>query len=240
MLEPLALLLAAGAAGLGALVQGSVGFGFALVAAPLLVLIDPQFVPGATIVAAGGLAVLATHRTRRGPTDWPGVRWASLGLVPGSLAAGVLLARMSASTVTVTVGVLVLVAVLLSLAGLNVRRTPSRLMAVGAVSGFMGTAATVGGPPIALVYQRDSGPLLRATLARFFLAGTVIAVVVLIPAGRLGWEEFRAGLALLPGVAVGYALSHRLAGVLDHGLTRPAVLALSAVSSVAVLLRELV
>lgn len=240
MLDPQALLLAALAAALGALVQGSVGFGFALVAAPLLTLINPHLVPGAATVASAGLNLMILRRTRGGPTDWGGVRWAGAGLVPGTLAAGVMLAAMSAHLVAVSVGILVLVAVLVSLAGVGVRRAPGTMFSIGVISGFMGTAATVGGPPMALAYQNDPGPVIRATLGRFFMLSTVLTFVVLIPAGRLGVEHVWAGLAMVPGVAVGFALSRRMHGFLDAGWARPAVLALAAASSVAVLIRELI
>ena len=239
MLDPNALVLAAIAVGLGALVQGSVGFGFALVAAPLLTLIDPHFVPGAATVASAGLNLMTLYRTRSGPADWHGVRWACAGLVPGTLAAGAMLAAMSAHLVAVSVGALVLVAVLLSLAGLNVSRNALSMLAVGGLSGFMGTTATVGGPPIALAYQHESGPLIRATLNRFFLVSTVLTVAVLIPAGRLGLEHLWAGLAMLPGVLVGYVAAQSLHGRIDAGWARPAVLTIAAVSSIAVLVREL-
>jgi uncharacterized membrane protein YfcA len=240
VLDPTALVLAAFAVGLGALVQGSVGFGFSLVAAPLLTLIDPHLVPGAATVASAGLNLVTLYRTHRGPADWHGVRWACAGLVPGTLAAGVMLAAMSAQLVAVSVGVLVLVAVLLSLAGLNVSRRAPSMLAVGVLSGFMGTTATVGGPPIALAYQHESGPVIRATLNRFFLVSTVLTVAVLIPAGRLGLEHLWAGLVMLPGVVVGYSIAQRLHGRIDAGWARPAVLTVAAVSSIAVLLRELV
>lgn len=239
MLEPPSLFLAALAVGLGALVQGSVGFGFSLMAAPLLTLIHPELVPGAATVCSGGLNLLTVYRTRGDTADWRGVRWAGAGLLPGTLAAGVMLALMSSHTVAVTVGVMVLVAVLLSLAGLNINRTAVSMLGVGVLSGFMGTASTVGGPPMALAYQNEPGPIIRATLNRFFLVSTVLAGAVLIPAGRLGWEELLTGLALLPGVAIGFVVSRRLHGALDRGWARPAVLTLSAVSATAVLLREL-
>lgn len=41
--------------GVGCALQGAVGFGADLVAAPLLVLIDDRLVPGPTIVATGVL-----------------------------------------------------------------------------------------------------------------------------------------------------------------------------------------
>lgn len=239
MPSPTTLALAAVAAGLGALVQGSVGFGFALVAAPLLTLIDPGLVPGSLTVASAGLGIANVVRTRDGSADWQGMRWAMAGLVPGTIAAGAMLAAISEHLVAVGVGALVLVAVLMSLAGLHVRKTPPAMLAVGVAAGFMGTAAAVSGPPIALAYQRDPGPVIRSTLARFFLAGTALAAAALVPAGRLGVPELWAGLALLPGVALGFALSRGLLRFLDRGWARPAVLAVAAASAVAVLLREL-
>jgi uncharacterized membrane protein YfcA len=240
VLDPLSLVLAALAAAIGALVQGSVGFGFSLVAAPLLTLIFPGLVPGPATVASAALNLMTLYRTRGGPADWRGVRWAGLGLIPGTLAAGVMLAAMSAQLLAVTVGVLVLLAVLVSLTGVQVRRNPPSLLAIGTVSGFMGTIATVGGPAMALAYQHDSGPVIRATLNRFFLAGTIIAMAVLIPAGHLDREHVLAGLAMVPGVAVGYLVAQRLHRRIDAGWARPAVLTVAAVSSIAVLVRELV
>lgn len=240
MLEPLSLVLAALAAAAGSLVQGSVGFGFSLIAAPLLTLINPGLVPGPATVASAALNVLTLYRTRGGPADWRGVRWAGVGLIPGTLAAGLMLAAMSAHLVAVTVGVLVLLAVAVSLAGFRVRRNAPSLLAIGTVSGFMGTVATVGGPAMALAYQHDSGPVIRATLNRFFLLGTVIAIAVLVPAGHLDRTHLLAGLAMVPGVVVGFLFAQRLHERIDAGWARPAVLVVSAVSSVAVLVRELV
>lgn len=239
MLEPLSLVLAALAAAAGSLVQGSVGFGFSLIAAPLLALLNPGLVPGPATVASAALNLMTLYRTRGGPTDWKGVRWAGAGLVPGTVAAGVMLAAMTAQFVVVAVGILVLVAVLVSAAGAGVRRNAWSMLTIGVVSGFMGTVATVGGPAMALAYQREPGPVIRATLNRFFLLGTVITVVVLVPAGKLSAEHLVAGLAMVPGVGIGFLAAQRLHDRVDAGWTRPAVLFVSAVSSIAVLVREL-
>ena len=52
---------------LGAMLQGSIGFGLNVVGAPLLVLIDTRFVPGPTLVAALVLTLLVGVR-ERGPS----------------------------------------------------------------------------------------------------------------------------------------------------------------------------
>ena len=65
------------------------------------------------------------------------------------------------------------------MAGVRVRPNEHSLSVAGVLSGFMGTTAAVTGPPVALVYQRLPGPALRATMARFFLAASVLTIVVL-------------------------------------------------------------
>lgn len=222
----------------GSIVQGAVGFGYALVSAPLLVLIDPNLVPAPATVGAAAVGVLNAYRNRR-PVDYRGIGWASVGVVPGTILAGVVLAQASAGSLAVLVGILVLLAVAVSLAGLQVSRSPKVMASAGAISGFMGTTATIGGPPIALVYQRESGPYIRSTLARFFLVATAFAVVAQVWSGRLGVDELWAGLALYPGILAGFLLSRPLLPVLDAGWTRGAVLTVAAGSSLVVLLREL-
>ena len=97
----------------------------------------------------------------------------------------------------------------------------------------------IGGPPVALLYQHDSGPTLRATLPRYFLAGGAITGVTLIAVGKLGREELLLSLVLVPGMLVGLLGSGWLAGHVDRRTARPFVLVLSVAAAVSVLLKEL-
>jgi hypothetical protein len=103
----------------------------------------------------------------------------------------------------------------------------------------MGTIAAIGGPPVALLYQHDRGPTLRATLPRYFLAGGVLALIALVPVGRLGRTELLDSLVLLPGVIVGFSASGWLAAHVDRRSARPWVLGLSTLAALTVLAREL-
>ncbi len=222
----------------GATVQGTVGFGQALVAAPLLLLIDTRLVPGPATVAGVVLSLLLLARERADPP--PGkLRWALAGLVPGTAAAGLALAAMSPTALAVTAGAAVLVAVAVSVAGLHPRPTVPVLVGAGVVSGFMGTTAAVSGPPLALLYQHQPGPTIRVTMARFFLVSSVLTLCALVPAGKLGGTELAAGLVMAPGGVAGFALSRPLVGRVDAGATRVAVLAVSGLSAVAVVVRAL-
>jgi len=232
------LVLAALAMGLGATVQGTIGFGQALVATPLLLLIDTRLVPGPATVAGVVLSVLVVIR-ERSVIQVRGLRWAVLGLVPGTVLAAVALAHLSPTGLAALAAAMILAAVAASLGGVRVTPSVRALSVAGLISGFMGTTAAVSGPPMALVYQRESGPALRATLARFFLAASVLTVIALVPAGKVDRDAVQTGLVMVPGVLLGFACSGLLIGRVDRGLTRIAVLIVSSVSALAVLARVL-
>lgn len=233
-----AYLLAALVMIVGAAVQGAVGFGANLFAAPLLVLIDPAYVPVAVIVPSLTLNALVL-RTHNEPGTWRSVRWANVGQFPGALAGAGILALIAREHVAVFFSSLILLAVALSVIGLRVRRTDRTLLGTGFVTGFMGTAVGIGGPPMALVYQDVDGPTLRASLSRVFFAGSCISLFGLTLFGRVHLHDLLLGLALVPGTIAGFILSAPLRARVDHGRVRSAVLVLSTASAALVLGRAL-
>jgi uncharacterized membrane protein YfcA len=222
----------------GAAVQGAVGFGANLVAAPLLVLLEEGFVPGPVVVASAVLNVLLAWRSGRGDVD-PTVHVAIGGQIVGSLAAGAVIAMLPADALSVVFAVLVLLAVAISLRGRRLSPTRPHLAGAGLASGFMGTISGIGGPPIALAYLRLSAAALRATLAFYFLAGNLIAIPTLILVGSLGTEDLDACAVLVPGAVLGFLASGWLARHADRGTVRPIVLGLSTAAAVAVIVRTL-
>src|SRR3954451_11684240 len=71
-------------------VHGAVGFGMNLLAVPVLVVLDPRFVPGPAVAAGLVLSVLVAAREG---TVWERrLGWAVLGLLPGTALALLLLA----------------------------------------------------------------------------------------------------------------------------------------------------
>src|SRR3954453_5439544 len=130
-------------------VHGAVGFGMNLLAVPVLVVLDPTFVPGPAVAAGWVLWGPGAGRGRE-PLDRR-LGWAFLGLVPGTLLALWLLALVPAEALAAPVGVVVLVAG--GVSALRVRLAPTRrpLAVAGVASGFLATAGSIGGPPMALV-----------------------------------------------------------------------------------------
>lgn len=233
----LEFLFASLAVATGAAVQGAVGIGFALVAAPLLALIDPALVPGPILVASFGLTSITALRERHA-IDAAGLGWSLVGRVPGSVCGALLLAALSPATANAAIAATLLLAVGITASGVRVACNAGSLVGAGLASGVMGTVSSAGGPPLALLYQYAPGPELRSTLGTLLLAGVVVSMASLAFVGRFGLWEITSGLSLLPGMFTGFALSRPLAVVLDGGYTRRAVLSVSAVAGASLLLRE--
>jgi uncharacterized membrane protein YfcA len=222
----------------GSALQGSVGFGLGMLAAPLLVLIDPKFVPGPLLSAALLLTLLVASREHRA-IDFRGVGWALVGRLPGTALGATAVALAPQRTMTLLVGLMVLVAVILIGSGIRPARSPAVLLGAGTLSGFMGTTVSIGGPAVAVLYHDARGPELRGTLASFFVVGLGISISTLAFIGKFGQDEMVSALLLFPGTLLGFFFSTRIAPLLDRGYTRPAVLTVSALAGLSVIVRTL-
>jgi uncharacterized membrane protein YfcA len=236
---PLTVLAGAAVAVLvGAAVQGAVGLGLGLVAAPVFALLDPTLVP-ATILLTTSLQPMLTAARELEGVDWRGLAFALPARVLGTGAGAWVVVTQPATTVAVVVAVVVLGAVGLSVTTWDARPTPGALVAAGLVSGVSGTATSVGGPPVALLYQRCEGRVLRSTMGVYFLVGNIVSLTVLTAAGEVGLRDVRRAAVLVPFVVVGFLVSGPLRRWVDGPSLRRAVLLLSAGSAVLLLLRTL-
>ncbi len=227
------------AALIGAVVQSSVGLGVGLVATPVVTMLFPSLMPGAILVMAL-LLPFATLAQESGHADLRGIGWAFAGRVAGTPAGVWLVAAVPDRALSVVIGFFVLAALAATSWTREVPRNRRTLAAAGLVSGTTGTASGIGGPPIALLYQRESGPRVRATLAVYFIVGALLSLVTLAAAGQLPAVQVVAGLALMPFVLVGFAAAGPLRRYLDAGRLRAALLIVVGSSAVALIVRNLV
>lgn len=224
---------------IGALVQGSIGFGVALLGAPLLFLVHPMLVPAPVIIVGMSLPAMILARDWQA-VDAADVAWVLPGMAVGSGLAGIVLGLVSDRSLGLLFGIMVLLGVLMSIG----RRVPppgrGLRLSAGAATGFMATTTAIGGPPLALAFQSVHGARLRGTLSACFLPGGVFSLAALAWAGRFGWLELALGLSLFPAIIAGFLLSGRLAPWLDRGWLKPALLCVSAVAGVTAVLRALI
>ena len=223
----------------GATLQGSVGFGMGLLASPILILIDPRFVPAPILLSTTVLTALLTYRERYA-IDFHGIQWAMVGRIGGTITAGAILLIVPADRLVLLFGLFILAGVGISLSGLRFRAVRPVLVVAGALSGLLGTVASVGGPPMALVYQDASGARIRSTMSGFFLLGTVVSLAALWLVGRFGAYEIRLALIMLPSILGGFVLSSWTATYVDQGYVRPAVLTVAAGAGVLIIAQQLI
>jgi uncharacterized protein len=221
----------------GGVVQGAVGLGLGLVAAPVATLVDPDLMPGVMLWLAAAYPVLTLAREGRS-TDWRGLTWAFAGRLPGTVLGVAVVAVVSARLLSLLVGLVVLVAVVLTWQVVALPMRWDVLVGAGVVSGVMGTATSIGGPPLALVYQHVTGARLRATMATYFFVGALLSLLGLAFVGELDAVDGLWALGLAPFLVLGFLLADTVRRHVDAGRTRGAVLSVCAVSAVALVVRS--
>ena len=224
---------------LAAMCQGSISMGFAMIAAPVLLVLDPAFVPVPMILSGFVLSLLILIRDRKS-IDLSGVSIALLGRAVGAIGAALIIARVSTALFSLLFGLIILLAILMSFAKVAWEPRPATLFGAGLLSGLMGTLSSIGGPPMGLLYQHQKGSVIRGSLAGFFAVGTIISLLSLGFVGALTRRELSLFLWILPAICLGFLLSSHTIQVLEKGYTRVTILSVSGLSAFVVIVKTII
>jgi len=228
--------------GAAAFVSSLTGFGYALVASPCMVLLfPPRTAVPVTMLSWVPLAAALTWEARR-QMEWGRIgRW-MLGAAVGIPLGVYGLATASEGIMRAAIGAASLLA-----AG-TLWLKPSRpfrregLLAplAGAMSGLMGGATGMSGPPVILfgLNQGWQVAALRANLIGYFAAKNLLSLAFLAEFGVLAPGTVALGLAALPGMAVGYWAGMRLRERVSARRFRALALGLVAAAALLALLRH--
>lgn len=231
-----AFVVAAAAVSLGSVVQGAVGFGLNLLAAPFVALVVPEALPATMVLVAFPLAVSTVAREHHA-VEWRALRWMLLGAVPGTLIGLAIVGQVDASQLAIIVGSVTLTGVALSVVSPPVPVTAASSLLAGFFSNVFGTASSVGGPPVALLFQHRRGPVARSTLGGFFATSAVMSLVGYAATGTVTADQALFAVTLAPFMVGGLWASRHLHPFVDAGWLRPAVLILSAIAGTAAIVR---
>jgi uncharacterized membrane protein YfcA len=220
---------------LGAAAQAASGFGFALLAVPLLALL----LGAKTAVVTAGVVSLGLQLTMalrdHGSIRRPTVVTMTIAALAGMPLGLFILERVEDRTLTIAIAVTVLIFTLLLARGARVPAGTAIDAAAGFTSGIISTSTGTSGPPLVIaLHAREMTPLMfRATLAAQFLIQGTISVVAFALVGRITAEVGRLALAGLPGLALGWLAGDRIFARLDHDRFRRVVLVMLAISGLA-------
>lgn len=224
---------------IGATVQGLVGLGVGLVGAPATAMVAPELMPGLMLWLALLLPIATLARSRE-EIDWHGLAWALPARVPGTVVGVILVATFSEEQLGIVIGVVVLSAVVLTYRAVRLPIVGWTLLAAGFTSGITGTATSIGGPPLAVLYQHRSPVQIRSTLAVYFVVGAALSLIGLGIAGALVWRDLALAALLVPCLLIGLELSRHLQKRIHGRHIRNGVLLVCAVSAVSLLVRSLI
>lgn len=223
---------------LGAALQSATGFGFALVAAPVLfALLGPREAVTAGVLLGLLLNALTLATERRRPVVLARdalvlVAWSVPGLVLGGLA----LRELPERPLSALVAVAVVAGLALRLRrAIAVRPRSWHAPAAGAASGALATATSLSGPPLVFYLLACGAPpaAMRDTLAAIFVAQAMLALPVLLLTATFTVPT--AVWALLSAALAGQVLGRRAFGWLEGERYERAVLAVLALSALVTL-----
>jgi len=222
----------------GATTQGLVGMGVGMVGAPVTALVEPRLVPELLLWIALTMPLVTLTRDRHA-IDWRGLAWSVPARIPGTVVGVLLVGLLSEREIGLFVGSMVLLSVALTVRAFRVPVNRGTLLGAGLASGVTGTASSIGGPPIALLYQHHDPAQIRSTLAVYFLAGAGFSLIGLGLSGQLEWSTFWLALLLLPCLVIGFVVSRLLHRVVPRHQLRTGVLLVCGLSAAALLARSI-
>ncbi|WP_047866668.1 sulfite exporter TauE/SafE family protein [Rubrobacter aplysinae] len=243
LLEP-AVLVAVAAVFTAGAVSGLVGFGFALVCVPLLLLV---YDPATVIPVNVALSVFTTMNVAYdGRRD---VEIKSIGLLlPFALLGIVLGVEVLRATdpdyIRVAVGVVVVVSALLLFRGVRLPGSRSRWGdgVIGGMSGLLATSVGISGPPVILLLVSRGMPkrAFRANIALYFVFTSLASLVALYLGGLIEPGHLLFAAALTPaafiGKVAGTALMRRFSERAFRNLTLALILATGAGAAISAVL----
>jgi len=226
-----------GAVAVASAAQALSGFGFALIATPLVaVLVGPkEAVVGLSIVGI----VLTTQLWLRGKGS---VSRSTVAMITISAIAGMplgilVLTRADEQSLTVLIAVAVIAFALLLWRGLRVPARPSTDAVAGFTAGILSTSTGTSGPPIVIALSgKQMEPVaFRATISAIFLIQGSVALLAFAIARQFSVDALLVALAGLPGVILGALLGERGFRRLDPAAFRRVVLLMLLLSGVVAL-----
>lgn len=227
----------------GGLVHGLTGFGFALVVAPVLLLIlQPRSVVALILFVGAFLGVTLTLQSLR-HISLSKVALLFVASVPGSLM-GMYVARwLEPGSLRILICLVVVATAIPLYLGHShrFRRETMASAVAGVVSGVLSTTTSLHGPPVVLflVNQGWAKDVLRATMATYLMASGFVAMGLLAADGVYGSGLILLGAGLVPAGLVGYALGSRLVPRVPGESFKKIVIIVVAVSGLSVGSREL-
>lgn len=219
-------------------VQVGTGIAFGLISAPLLAVIDLSFVPAPVLMLTFCTAITAVWGERKG-IYWGQLKSALSGRITGSILGVLVLSLIPGDKEFMLIfGLTIAFAVFLSVCGLKIPFNFITIGLAGFISGFTAAITSVGGPPLAVVYQNQKSKDARPTLQSFFAVGAFLTLSLLAVTGHVTRHDIILALLLMPALLLGFIFGPVFRPFFDRNF-RSFLMAVASVSALVLIWRGL-
>ncbi len=229
-----ALALAWAVVAVAALVQASIGFGFNILAVPIMSLIHPDLAPNPQLVITVALSAATVIRDRV-HVDLREVAYILASRPFGGLAGLAVIGVATGFWLDITIGLIVLGAVGILSTRIAVVRNPVTQSLAGFASGFTSIVSSIGGPPLILLFRDEKGPTTRSQLGFVFTIGAMISIGLRLIGDAFGSTDFLIGISMLPPMLLGFAAAGPARSSVDRKSLRVPVLVMSSLAAILLL-----
>ena len=224
---------------IGCWIQTALGFGMAVIAAPIIVLFKPEWVPVVLTMTALFLSLLNTWDQRE-HLETQYLSASFISRIPGTFLGAWLLMQLDTAWLQLLVAAFVLLAVVISYLGKQFTYTPKRLAFASFISGITGTTTSIGGPPMAIVMQHGAHQTIRANLSLYFSYSCIVSLIAYGYMGLLTHSILIIGVSFIPVCLFGFIGGIKARTYVDGGLFRPLLLILCCISGSIALIGALI
>jgi len=207
--------------------QGIVGFGFALIAAPLvLIFLEKETVVSSMLIVGIIINGFLIKKIQK-PVNYKIIAFLFLASLIGMPLGIRILNTIPMNSMKVLVGTLVIIfAIILSFQKIRLPKSDFLTLIAGFISGLLNTSTSMSGPPAVLLLtgenlQKDE---FRKTLACFFFLMSVVSLTLFITNKIITFQRVIFGLISIPLVFLGAFLGDKMATKMPQKIFRFLVL----------------
>lgn len=215
--------------------QTVTGFGYALAATPLLVLVmNPKDAVMFVLFSGVLVKLVMLWRTRHIG------RLADIGIlvvagVAGALPGAIVMTYINTDLLKILIGIILLVVTFLMYRQVrwNMNNKKAAQTAAGMISGFLASTTSFNGPPLVLYFMNEGTPkeVIRANMARYFVLGNGASLIMGWFFGTLQVNTVAISLAFcIPALLAGFWLGEKVFPRIEEELFRKLALGVVSVS----------
>lgn len=217
-------------------VQTVSGLGFALVAIPLLAVINIEFIPGPVLFISLFLYLYMFIKEREYIVGGE-IRRLIPSLIIGVFCGAIILSYFPVERLNVLFASVIIIAVIITSISKPLELANKLLYMAGYGAGLMGSVSGIPGPPLAIAYQYENIKKMRATLSLMFVIVSITSLIALNCLGRFDMEDAFLASTLFPGLILGGLISQKYINLTSSETIRIVVLIIATFSAITLIIK---